>query len=573
MHARQSRPVLVGPDAGRWRTFRSEKTLVVAARTVTSTARVLECLPALLRGDTRVTVVFAYDSTSAFSDGVLDLLHDAGCQVIAWDQLATAAPDLIVSASENVDVPDGDCPALVLPHGIGFQKHVPDSRAPRSRLSGMVPDRLLESGRAWLAVSHPGQEEQLLSTHPKASGRTLLIGDPAFDDMLVSLDRSAAYRTALGVPDGLRLVVLSSTWGPTSLLGQHPGLPARLLAALPYDEFRVAAIVHPNVWSGQSPWQLRTTLAAALEAGLILIPPVHAWRPALVAADAVIGDHGSVTLYGAALGKPVLLAAFGSDSVPGTAADRLGQAAPRLDPLGDLARQVADVVGTHTAQRYRAVADQAFAEPGRALRHLRTALYRLMGLAEPSPGVADRVALPTPGGPDSTGAPVSSWTVSSSTRPEGARAIVTVRRHPAAVSRADGQTTADGLTHLACDDRERDLRRVESASVLTRRDPLPTAAGALRWIEDTLARLPGCRLAAVTLSTGGCLVGLRDGRIVEAAVTGPPADAGLLAATVYTLLLTGSALENAEVTLRVGDVREEDVLLRSRPGPAAGPPC
>ena len=37
---------------------------VVAARTVTSTVRVLEALPAVLRGDSRVAVVFAYDPGS-----------------------------------------------------------------------------------------------------------------------------------------------------------------------------------------------------------------------------------------------------------------------------------------------------------------------------------------------------------------------------------------------------------------------------------------------------------------------------------------------------------------------------
>ncbi|MFC8585612.1 hypothetical protein ACFUGD_13850 [Streptomyces sp. NPDC057217] len=40
--------VPVGRDAERWRTFPGERTLVVAARTVVSTTRVLECLPAVL---------------------------------------------------------------------------------------------------------------------------------------------------------------------------------------------------------------------------------------------------------------------------------------------------------------------------------------------------------------------------------------------------------------------------------------------------------------------------------------------------------------------------------------------
>lgn len=185
-------------------------------------------------------------------------------------------PDLILSASENVDVPEGDCPVLVLPHGVGFQKFVPDSRSARERLSGVVPDSLLESGRAWLAVSHPAQEEQLLATHPKASGRTLLVGDPCFDELIGSRARRKAYREALGVADHQRLVMVSSTWGPTSLLGSEPDLLPRLLSQLPCDEARVGAIVHPNVWSAHGAWQLRTVQAAALDAGLLLMPAVHA---------------------------------------------------------------------------------------------------------------------------------------------------------------------------------------------------------------------------------------------------------------------------------------------------------
>lgn len=202
----------VGRDTHRWNTFRSEKTLVVAARTVTSTVRILESLPALLRNDNRVSVVFAHDPTSAFSDGVLDLLHDAGRRVMPWSQLGTITPDLILSASENIDVPAGDCPVLVLPHGVGFQKRVPDSRTAQTRLSGAVPDTLLRAGRTWIAVSHQDQEQQLLTAHPTLRGRTLLIGSPCFDELSASFPNSDSYRRALGVPGDQRLIVLSSTW-------------------------------------------------------------------------------------------------------------------------------------------------------------------------------------------------------------------------------------------------------------------------------------------------------------------------------------------------------------------------
>lgn len=553
--------VPVGHDPQRWRTFHSEKTLVVAARTVTSTVRVLESLPALLRNDSRVSVVFAYDPTSAFNDGVLGLLSDAGCRVMPWSQLSTITPDLIVTASENVDVPEGDCPVLVLPHGIGFQKLVPDSRTSRTRLSGAVPDALLETGRAWIAVSHPDQEKQLLAAHPKADGRTLLIGDPCFDELSASLPDAASFKRSLGVADGQRLVVLSSTWGPTSLLGRDPELPAQVLAELPYDEYQVAAIVHPNVWSAHGSWQVRSVLAGALEAGLLLMPTVHAWRSALVAADAVIGDHGSVTLYGAALGKPVLLAAFGDDAVPGTAIARLGQAAPRLDPHGDLNRQVDSAIAGHNPERHAWISQVAFAQTGQASARLRTALYRLLELAEPGSAPPRARTLPRPETPAVT---VTSWTVESTATPgEDGQWTVAVSRRPAAVSRARGEESGAYL-HLACDEEEQDRQLTESASVVLCRRPAPTAVSALRWIRDTLRRFPGCRLAATALGRGYCLVGLDDGRIVEATVTGPAVDPGLPAAVVYTYLREGLPLYDVFVTLRIGDLREEDIRLRLR---------
>ncbi|MEV8017325.1 hypothetical protein AB0O76_13455 [Streptomyces sp. NPDC086554] len=555
--------VPVGHDAERWTTFRAEKTLVVAARTVTSTVRVLECLPALLRGDSRVSVVFAYDATSAFNDGVLELLHTAGCRVMPWDQLGRITPDLIVSASENIDVPDGACPVLVLPHGIGFQKFVPDSRSARDRLSGVVPDKLLEAGRAWLALSHPAQEEQLVAAHPKAAGRTLLVGDPVYDELRAGAGRAAAYRRALGLRDDQHLVVLSSTWGRTSLLGRTPDLPARLLAALPCDEYRVAAIVHPNVWAAHGGWQIRNIEAAALEAGLILVPPVGAWQSVLVAASAVVGDHGSVTLYGAALGKPVLLGAFGHDSVPGTAIAELGRAAPRFDPHGDLYAQLRHALRQSAPRRYAAVADHAFAEPGLALARLRTAVYGLMGLPEP------RTAPPAPSPPprpEPATDVVTSWTVTTSVIREPEPATVVVRRRPAAAGDTAGEEPGT-FTHLACDDAERDTRLTESASVLLRGAPAATVTDAISWVRDTLDRFPGALLAASALSGGGCLTGLRDGRLVEAAMTGPPTGPGLTAAAVYTCLRAGLPMTDTIVTLRIGDTHEEDVALHVRPQP------
>ena len=108
-------------------------------------------------------------------------------------------------------------------------------------------------------------------------------------------------------------MLLNSTWNPESLFGDGggddvlPSLLPRLASEFPADEYRFAAVLHPNIWHGHGPGQIRAWLDRAQRAGLALIDPLHGWRQALIAADAVIGDHGSVTYYAAALGTPVLL--------------------------------------------------------------------------------------------------------------------------------------------------------------------------------------------------------------------------------------------------------------------------
>ena len=61
-----------------------------------------------------------------------------------------------------------------------------------------------------------------------------------------------------GIPTGVRwesrteqrLVVVTSTWGPASTFGRLDSLLPQLLSQLPRDLYRVAMLVHPNVFPG-----------------------------------------------------------------------------------------------------------------------------------------------------------------------------------------------------------------------------------------------------------------------------------------------------------------------------------
>ncbi|MFJ1753942.1 hypothetical protein [Kitasatospora sp. NPDC088134] len=547
--------------------------MVVAARTVTSLVRVLDVVPEVLGDDARVTIVFAYDPASAFNDGVLDLLRSLGCRTMPWSQVDEVSPDLVISASENVTAPAGDCPVLVLPHGIGFQKQVPAPVGPGTRLSGLVPEELLASRRAWIALSHPDQAAQLAAAHPGTVGRTVLVGDPCHDRLLAGARWRERYRSALGVRPGQRLVLLSSTWGTGSLIGQHPELPAELLAHLPADEYRVALVLHPNVWSGHGAWQVRVLQRRATEAGLITVDPVDGWQQALLAADLVVGDHGSVTLYGAAAGRPVLLAAFGAEAVAGTASWALRAAAPRLDLDRPLPEQLAAAVAGHTPERYREAVEMAFAVPGESLPRLRETVYDLLRLAPPKqPARTARAFAPVAG----DGGPARSLLVRTAVTARSGRAVeVELRRFPAVLARETAET-ADAFWHLACDVDEPDTRLTESATALLQGSPVfPEEAGRQR-LAELLAAFPGARAAALPVADG-CLVRLRDGSTVLATGAGP--DPGIAAAAVYACLRLGLRTEESDgpdglvVTLRHGAGAERVVLCPDRPGTAAGQPA
>src|SRR5690625_2155969 len=396
----ERRRVPVGTAAHRWRTLHQARTVLAVARTLTSAIRLLGALECF-RADSRVQVVFTVDADSAFSTGSQALLEREGAALIPWEQAAETPVDLVVTASENIDFSAFDAPAVVLPHGVGFHKYVPDSRGPERRLSGLVAEEHLAAKPIVLAVSHPEQEKQLFAASPHTAGATACVGDLAYDGLLAGAPLRRHYRERLGVADDRRLVLVSSTWGPEALIGRRPDTAAELLAELPVDRYRVAAALHPNVWSGHSSWQVRAWLARAREAGRLLLPPERGWEAAVVAADCVIGDHGSVTFYAAALDRPVLLGAFGAEAVPGTPVAAFAESAPRLGPPGGLRGEVESAIGGHVPGRYAGPAERALARRGEAFTALRELFYELLGMPVPdAPPVlrapADPVAEHTP---------------------------------------------------------------------------------------------------------------------------------------------------------------------------------
>lgn len=342
------------------------KVVLVAVPHVVAGTRLVDLLP-LLETDHRVQVLFTVEGSV---HGTEEFTRGLGGHVLPWDQATRHEFDLVLAAGfRGVDRLHG--PVLVVPHGAGALKsRLRPRRHKALPAHGLSREQLIRDGRVVpdaLVLSHHDELEVLRESCPEAEPVAVVAGDICLDRMLVSTPHRERYRRALGVGEQERLVVVSSTWTPHSTFGAHIDLYRRLLALW----HPVAAVLHPNIWSVHGARQVR----AWLPDGIIVIPPEEGWRAAVIAADVVIGDHGSCTQYAAALDKPILLVPLPDGLLrEGSPADLTYRSAPLIDtdrPALDDATPVAGLAETISSY------------PLEAGSILRRTMYRLMGLPEP----------------------------------------------------------------------------------------------------------------------------------------------------------------------------------------------
>jgi hypothetical protein len=236
-----------------------------------------------------------------------------------------------------------------------------------------------------VALPHRDDLRALRRWCPEALPVAEVVGDPTYDRIAASLPFRRDYRSAIGVAPGQQLVLATSTWGRRSMFNRLESLLPRLVAELPRDRFRTALLVHPNVLAAHGRYQVRSWLADCRRAGVTVVSPDADWRALLVAADSVIGDYSSVTLYATMTGAPILLARYPhQDANPASPGVAMALTAPALSPTRPLADQLAYAAAEYPRRDFRRIARRISSEPGRFNRRMRALIYRQLGLGQPA---------------------------------------------------------------------------------------------------------------------------------------------------------------------------------------------
>ncbi|WP_104483473.1 hypothetical protein V5P93_004630 [Actinokineospora auranticolor] len=481
-----------------WDTIRPLRRVLVVVRTPATLRRLQDVVQGLL-GDHRVEVRFTVDKGSEFSGGLPDRLTGAGALLMPWQEACRARFDLALAASDKSALHLIDAPVVLMPHGAGYHRRSttdPDDVSGLRRSAFIADDSVLPHT---VVVAHEHQVATLATVDPRLAKHAMVTADPCLDRVVASESLRLPHRRSFAAGNR-RMVLLCSTWGPNSLFGTDLRLAERLVTTLPADEFRVAMTLHPNIWRRHGRMQVLAWLRPAIAAGLALLPQDEDWRPGLLAADVVVSDHGSLTCYAAAAGRPVLLATNGGpEVVPGSPLAGLLAALPTLHPgtlTGPLPTPVADEV---TAAVFR--------ERGTSATALNQLFYRIMNLPDPP---TRAVPEPVPPAEIEIAEPTHYRTTVRHTLFAADHVHLSIERTTARWPEPSAPLSAEETTP--------DLAILESATSVWTNTPFPDTETATDYARGMLHRFPGTRLTTAA-TQDQTIATLRDGTVITAHTT------------------------------------------------------
>lgn len=495
-------------------TDRPLRTVLAVVRNGAAAARMFEIL-ALLDNDRRINVRVTVGPDSDYRHGVSDLLREHQVRPMPWREAVESRFDLTLSGSASRTLRHLRSPVIVFPHGAGHHK----LRHGGPAAIDLEPEQVMHLGKPIpTAFLLPGERSRrlLLQTCPQAEDSAIIAGDPVAQQLRQNLRFRPAFRHKLGLGAKKRLVVVTSTWGSNSLAATRLGLLERLICELPTDQYQVAAIFHRNVTVHDGQYQLNRKLRAARDAGLVMIPMATSWQPYVIAADCVLGDHGSTTFYAADVAPVAIVAQSPDEHPPDGPVPALMKALPHLDLHEALHPQIDRLTSEPRRADVAAILASSIDGDADAAAVFRSTMYRLMRLDEPrwKPSLPLRLTpLKPPTAP-------TAFRVHTHLPADSERPVVRLTRYPA--------MTADPAspTHLVVRTDDTDGPRWQHADVTVAVCGEPELSAVLGL---------GARVAVQAITTDSCLLHDVDGTSVIAHIDTDANDhsAALVASAYY----------------------------------------
>jgi len=364
---------------------------LICVHTLVCANRLLPIYESLVHCNPAIQWVFTVPPDD-YRDDVADHLRDQTLPVIGWKkatgELQANFNVALAAASGHLD--KLSIPVVKMAHGALHDKKTPRGtgtgvETPRQQ-HGLGSESLTRHGRAIasrIVLAHDDDLAQLRRSSPTLAATARVIGDPVVDQIDAHLDQRERFRQDLGVPEDMQLVVVTTTSGRRSLWRDRPEVLHRLMTELPAARYRVVVVTHPHVRHVYGS-QLDDSWRRLYAAGMRRVPVDQDWIVLLIAADWVIGDHGSVLHYATRTQAALLTAGFAHDEVvAGSPRASLGRNLPELSHADPIEAQLLTAAAPEVKARYATAGQRLSSQPGSYAALLRRDIHRLVGVPEP----------------------------------------------------------------------------------------------------------------------------------------------------------------------------------------------
>jgi hypothetical protein len=310
---------------------------------------------------------------------------------LAWSRLH--AWDLVIVAT-HVKPYHPAVPVVRMLHGIGSSSKIVRGHEFTYRPTRVIrPDG--KSLYASILESSEATAEEVVRRLPVLAGHVVVTGSLAADELLARQTEARSIRPEMGIRPAEHVVVMMSTFGPSSLM-ETVGRPLmeQMRRLTDARRYRFVVCTHPNLWSSRrgsrSAWG--EFLRRQGQHGLIILEPTDDWVRALAAADAAISDHTSLAVAFALLGKPLAFVPVSEPALEvNSSISRLMSVSPVFVETANLGLFLDNLFAAGPTIHAREIAAEIVSCPGQAIARTTAELHRLLVLDGPVPQITSSI--------------------------------------------------------------------------------------------------------------------------------------------------------------------------------------
>jgi hypothetical protein len=215
---------------------------------------------------------------------------------------------------------------------------------------------------------------------PAYRGKIACVGNLRFDNLLEACRKHSKIKKELCIIEGKKVILVVSSWGPSSLLHTFGRQLYRECSNLA-DKYHFIITAHPNNYDRDKTWI--DLLQQQSRWGATVLRSSEDYTDFMAVADVLVTDFTSMSLYFVPLIRPIVSIPIPKDlGEQGSAMYRMESIATRISSPERLKDALETAISSGIQEKHKLFADELVSYQGRAWIEMKKWIYKLLLLNE-----------------------------------------------------------------------------------------------------------------------------------------------------------------------------------------------